>query len=222
VQFKAEAFHLTKSVFVPVSRGDELVGGCRIVKPGHAITGELGRNATEIFANPARAIQDFANTGSSPEDIVRFTRRYGVLRRNDRKWLEIVPGEEVADDYFMVHCGQWLQKQEEFRGEFEQHGRRDAGLAEKVSKRINPSVFVLPGRSGGFRLEVRPDDLWVRSGWHSSATQTAPANAKTPLVLRPTLSLPEKIRSIARKCAPAWSQTERGGPRKGHSGEQRN
>jgi hypothetical protein len=158
-----------------VEKGDELSGIWRIVKSGHAITGELGRNTTEIFSNPAGAIQDFANTGGRPEDVLHFTRRYGALRRNDRHWFETTPGEEVAGDRFMVHCGQWQQKQEEFRAEWERTEKRDADLAETISKRISPRAFVLPGKGRGFQLEVRPDDLlgalWLAFLGYSSRTR---------------------------------------------------
>ena len=59
----------------------------RINKAGHVITGTLGTKTVEIFAHPDRAIVDFANTSNTPEDIRYFTRKYGVLHRDDLDWI---------------------------------------------------------------------------------------------------------------------------------------
>src|SRR5215475_10950207 len=80
-----------------VKAGDHTSGGWVIRKPGHAITGTLGRETVQVLAKPGRAIEDFANTSSNPEDILHFTKRYGVLHRNDKEWFEIVPGEEEEE-----------------------------------------------------------------------------------------------------------------------------
>jgi len=147
--------------------GEELPGGWIISKAGNVITGKLGRERVQLFAHPDRVIEDFANT-NRPEDILRFTKRYGVLHRRDAEWLEVFPGacEEVEGDSFLVHCGQWLQSQERLRMEWERRGKPDTELAKTLAEQITPKcregrvvkAFVRPCKRG-FQLELQPDDL---------------------------------------------------------------
>jgi hypothetical protein len=150
-----------------VQRGDHLAGGWVINKPGYAITGELGAASVQIFSNPDRVIQDFANTEGRPEDILRFTKRYGVLHRSDKTWTEISPDEEQEDDLFCVHCSNWLQSQERFREEWARKKKSNDETATAFEEQINPThragravkAFVRPGKGGGLQLELQPDDL---------------------------------------------------------------
>jgi hypothetical protein len=146
--------------------GQEFPGGWVVGKAGHVITGKLGAEKMQVFAHSDHAIEDFANT-SSPEDMLRFTRRYGVLHRDDLDWLEVAPGERVVmGDSFFIHCGQWLKSQERFRTAWERSGRTDNRLAERLASQMTPKsldgrvvkAFVKPcGKS--FELELQPDDL---------------------------------------------------------------
>jgi hypothetical protein len=144
--------------------GEELSGGWKIAKAGTVITGQLGLERMQIFARPDRVIEDFANTSNDPKDILRFTKRHGVLHKHDVEWFT---PEEIAGDRFCIHCAQWLESQQLFRTEWTRKGRADEGLAKALADRINPKsragravkAFVRPGKSGGFQLELRPDDL---------------------------------------------------------------
>jgi hypothetical protein len=146
--------------------GEELPGGWVLAKAGHVITGKLGREKLQIFAHPDRVIEDFVNTSSSPQDVLRFTRHYGVLRRDDMEWFEIVPGENVVGDSFCIHCSQWLESQERLRKEWGRSGKPDVQLAQTLADEISrePSAgrivkaFVRPSKRG-FQLELQPDDL---------------------------------------------------------------
>jgi hypothetical protein len=146
--------------------GEELSGGWKIAKAGHVITGRLGRERVQIFARPDHVIEDFANTSNDSKDILRFTKRYGVLHRNDVDWLEIAPADRIQGDDFCIHCDQWLASQELFRAEWTRKGRADEDLANALANQINPKsragravkAFVRPGKRG-FQLELRPDDL---------------------------------------------------------------
>src|SRR5690349_12192888 len=71
-----------------VRAGDELPGSVKINKGGHAILGKLGSDRVEIFSQPERVIDGFANTGSDPSEILRFTRLYGVLHRDDSEYFD--------------------------------------------------------------------------------------------------------------------------------------
>jgi hypothetical protein len=147
--------------------GEELSGGWKIAKAGTVITGQLGRERVQIFTRPARVIEDFVNTSASPGDIARFTRRYGVLLRDDVEWFTHPGEEKIAGDRFCIHCGQWLASQELFRAEWARKGRTDEDLAKAVADQINlqsgagrvVKAFVRPGTKGGFQLELQPDDL---------------------------------------------------------------
>lgn len=146
--------------------GEELTGGWVLAKAGHVITGRLGREKVQIFARPDRAIDDFANTSNSPEDIFRFTRRYGVLHRDDMEWFEIVPGENVVGDSFCLHCDQWLESQERLRTAWRRSGRPNVQLAKTLADQISREssvgrifkAFVRPSRRG-YHVELQPDDL---------------------------------------------------------------
>jgi hypothetical protein len=137
-----------------------------LAKAGHVITGKLGREKVQIFAHPDRAMEDFVNTSSSPQDILRFTRHYGVLHRDDMEWFEIVPGENVVGDSFCIHCSQWLQSHERLRKEWARSGRPNVRLAQTLADEISRErsvgrivkAFVRPSNRG-FRLELQPDDL---------------------------------------------------------------
>ncbi len=156
-----------KSKLHSVEAGDNLPGGWRIKKPGHAITGQLGHNKVQILAHPDRVIEDFANTANRPEDILRFTKRYGVLHRDDKEWLEICPGDELEGDGFFIHCSQWRERQERFREEWGRKAKPDDEIANAFADQINPKyqagravkAFVRPGKSRGLQLELQPDDL---------------------------------------------------------------
>jgi hypothetical protein len=150
-----------------VEAGQELPRGWRINKAGHVITGMVGTKTVEIFSHSDRAIVDFANTSNTPEDIRYFTRKYGVLHRDDLDWIEVAPGERVVmSDFFMIHCGQWLKTQGVFRREWERERKTDDGLAEKLAKHIAPGLrpgrvvkaFVRPSGKT-FELALQPDDL---------------------------------------------------------------
>jgi hypothetical protein len=146
--------------------GEELPEGWVLARAGHVITGKLGREKVQIFAHPDRAVEDFANTSSAPQDILRFTRRYGALHRDDMEWFEIVPGENIAGDSFCIHCSQWLESQDRLRTEWGRSGKPDVRLAQTLAGEISrePSVgrivkaFVRPSNRG-FQLELQPDDL---------------------------------------------------------------
>ena len=136
-------------------------------RAGHAITGTLGAKTVEIFAHPGRAIVDFANTPDDPDAILYFTRKYGVLHRDELDWTEVAPGERVVrSDFFCIHCGQWLEIQQLFRSEWERKGKVDDGLADRLGTRIAPGVpagrvvkaFVRPSGKT-FELALQPDDL---------------------------------------------------------------
>jgi hypothetical protein len=141
-------------------RGSEVVG-----EAGHCITGTLGYKKVDIFARPARVIEDFANTIGNPENILRFTRNYGVLHGEDRLLGELP--EYIVGDPFRSDCNQWLMNQERFRTEWERKGKPDEDLANSLAEQIDPKsqvgpaikAMVRPARNGGFQLELRPDDL---------------------------------------------------------------
>jgi hypothetical protein len=146
--------------------GEELPGGWKVTTAGNIITGQLGRERVQTFARPDRVIEDFANTSGSPGEIARFTRRYGVLHRDDVEWLEVAPAERVQGDSFCIHCGQWLENQARLRKQWEWRGKPDNSVAKTLAGHLTlaPSVeravraFVRPDKRG-FQLELQPDDL---------------------------------------------------------------
>jgi len=147
-----------------VRAGEKLPGGWVVGKAGHVITGTLGNEKIQFFAHPDRAIEDFANTSDSPEDILYFTRRYGVLHRKSLDWSEQA-GDLVGDSFF-IHCGQWLESQKLFRAEWGRKGTPDDQLAQTLADQIplEPSagLFVKAAvrtHKRGFQLELQPDDL---------------------------------------------------------------
>lgn len=146
-----------------VSAGDELLGR-RFTEAGYAITGVLGGKSLQIFSQPDRVIEDFANTPRTPEDILHFTQRYGVAHREDVA-LWAAPSKHVAQR-FVIDCNQWLRSQALFCAEWERTGKPDDELARVLAEQINPKsaieraikAFVAPSKQG-FQIELRPDDL---------------------------------------------------------------
>ncbi len=53
-------------------------------------------------------MQDFANWGREPEDILRFTRRFGPLARSAQ-----------GGKPFTVKVSEWLRRQDAFRAEWD-------------------------------------------------------------------------------------------------------
>jgi hypothetical protein len=153
------------SRLLSVQAGEELPGGWVVREAGDVITGKLGSEKIQIFEHPDRVIEDFANT-SKPEDILRFTRRYGVLRRKDVEWFEIAPNEEIAGDSFLVRCAQWTRRQQRLQAEWGRKGKADNQIAQAVADEITVKssvrgplqTFVRP-RNRGFQIELQPDDL---------------------------------------------------------------
>jgi hypothetical protein len=152
---------------LPARAGEAFPGGWVVNKAGCVITGKLGGEKVQLFAHPDRAIEDFANT-TGPEEMLRFTKRYGVLHRDDEDWVVVAPGEKVVmGDSFLIHCDQWMQRQKSFRAEWERKGTPDDRLARTVADQITPGsstagrtvqAFVRPCKRG-FQLELQPDDL---------------------------------------------------------------
>ena len=150
---------------VTVQAGRELPGGLVFGEAGQVILGTLGREVIQVLATAGKLLEDFANTPSNPQDILRFTRRYGVLHQRDVERLE-VPGEEVPGDDFFIHCTQWLESQARIREQWARRDKADNALAEAIAKEINPrsagghsvKALIQPDKRG-FRVELHPDDL---------------------------------------------------------------
>jgi hypothetical protein len=143
----------------------EIPGGWLINRAGHVISGSLGRERIEVFAKPERLIEDFANSAPTPDAMVRFTKRYGVLHRDDVDYVDTGAGERIETDDFLIHAEQWSLTQKRFRSEWETV-KPDEERAENLSSQIAPQVpagrvvraFVKPSKKG-FHLELQPDDL---------------------------------------------------------------
>jgi hypothetical protein len=137
-----------------------------VTTAGNIITGRLGPERVQTFTRPDRAIEDFVNTSGTPGEIARFTRRYGVLHRDDVEWLKIAPAERIQGDAFCIHCDQWLENQERMRKEWERTGKPNELVAQSLAAHLTPAApveravraFVRPDKRG-FQLELQPDDL---------------------------------------------------------------
>jgi hypothetical protein len=149
-----------------VSAGGELRGR-RFAEAGYAITGVLGGRPLQIFSQPKRVIEDFANTPRTPQDILRFTQRYGVVHREDVElWSADITLRKYIALRFIIDCTQWLKSQAQFCAEWERTGKPDDELARVLAEQINPKsaieravkAFVVPSKQG-FQIELRPDDL---------------------------------------------------------------
>jgi len=146
-------------------KGGEELNGRRFNEAGHVVTGVLGGKAVQIFSQPNRVIDDFANTPGRAEDILRFTQRYGVVHREDVP-LSMIDPRFIARP-FLIDCAQWLKSQALFREEWERKAKPDDDHARILAEQINAKspleravkAFVVPGRSKGFHIELRPDDL---------------------------------------------------------------
>ena len=144
-----------------VNSGDELMLGRRVTKPGYAITGVVGGRPLQIFSQPGRVIEDFANTPRSPEGVLHFTQHYGVIQREDATFW-VAPVEHVAQR-FMIDCNQWLESQARFCAEWERTVKPNEDLARVLAEQINPKsaferavkAYVTPSRQG-FQIELRP------------------------------------------------------------------
>jgi hypothetical protein len=156
--------------------------GRQFKEAGCVIEGVLGGGTVQVFSRPDRCIEDFANTPKSPEGILRFTRRYGVLKREDVDLGMAFPSKHIALS-FLIDCNQWLKCQKLFREEWERKGKATHDLAKVAAEHINPKsvfergiqAFVVPSNEGGLQVELRPDDLlgalWLAFVGHSGRTR---------------------------------------------------
>jgi hypothetical protein len=163
----------------------EIPGGWLIHRPGHVVVGKLGRERKEVFTNPQRLIEDFANSPDSPEAIVRFTKQYGVLHRNDVEFADTTgEGDLIETDDFFIQTEKWSLTQKQFRTDWEQVGRNNARL-EQVAKEITPDsvpgrllkAYLRPSRKG-FYVQLQPDDLhgalWLAFVGYSDEARKCP------------------------------------------------
>jgi hypothetical protein len=140
--------------------------GFRFRDPQVAVIGKLGLGKVkrQLLLDSARLISDFVNTQDDPEGVLRFTRRYGILQRGEQEYFEEV--DDVGDQ-FCVLCADWLDRQKEFRDQWNKKGKADEETALVFAKQINPTsrfgravkTYVVPAKNGAFQLELRPDDL---------------------------------------------------------------
>jgi len=155
----------------------------QVAEAGYVVEGALGGNAVQIFLHPDRVIEDFANTSGSPEGILRFTRRYGVLNKEDVDLPALMQSKHLTGHSFLIECNQWFKCQALFRAEWERKGKSNDELARLAAEQINPKslfergiqAFVMPNKDGGLQVELRPDDLlgalWLAFVGHSGRTR---------------------------------------------------
>ena len=86
---------------------------------------------------PETFVQDFANWGRDPEDVCRFTRRFGPLT------LTVDLGRQ-----FSLRVGDWLKAQDEFRAEWKTVGHEPE---RKVARLTDTTTLdAVPGESFKF------------------------------------------------------------------------
>jgi hypothetical protein len=159
--------------FIPVAKTLELLSpeiqqerwGLKSRPSDVVVLGKFGTEKRQVFRDPARLITDFANTQSDLDGVLRFTKRYGALHREELDYIPEV--DDIGDDRLCVPCSRWLARQKEFRDQWISKGKADKERAKAFAKHIHPmssdspavKTFVIPGRHGAFQLEARPDEL---------------------------------------------------------------
>ncbi len=129
-----------------------VLAGCESVRlEGQDVAGRF-KSSLSSLARPKRErlVEEFANWPSGPEDIVRFTKRYGPLEE-----------KPVAGISFRFQVDAWLANQEGFRllWAIVQDGASAGGWGRFAGSAFEPLVqFDLDGT---LRLTVSSDDVWT-------------------------------------------------------------
>jgi len=122
----------------------------RILTTANYILGRLGKESVDVFKRSDQVLQDFVNVQEDPKDILRFTKRYGVLRLDDVETVEPPDEKPIPRDRFLISCDQWLKRQNRFR-DYWRAGRDRDKLAKQISEELG-----LDRTKGGVDLQVRP------------------------------------------------------------------
>jgi hypothetical protein len=155
--------------------------GWRFNEAQEVVMGKVRTMRREVLVDPARLISDFTNTASDSEGVLRFTRKYGVLQRNEMEYQREI--DDIAGDHFCVRCPRWLDQQRDFRDQWVCQDKAATEAAKTFARRIDPVLgsgqsvraFVVPGKNRTFELELRPSDLlgalWLALLGHSGRTR---------------------------------------------------
>jgi hypothetical protein len=137
-------------------------------------TGKLGKQAGDVFKDPVRALQDFANCGEDERDILRFTKQYGPLRE---RYVDSAPFPSPQDqtDYVRtgrieIPCLYWREDQTKFRQLWQQAGQGGNDAAGVITRELNlkrdarlgpfPELRVMVVPHHCLSVSVVPGDLW--------------------------------------------------------------
>ena len=139
----------------------------RVKKAGHFIIGQLKDQTVEVFKRADAALQDFANVQNDPKDILRFVKRYGVLRQRELETVEVPDEPPILRGKFFLSCDGWLHHQSTFRGYWELGQKDSAEMARLISFELGlygsaptpVDIQVVPDVRG-LELRLQPVDLW--------------------------------------------------------------
>lgn len=140
----------------------------RVKKSGNFILGQLSSDQVEVFRRSDQILQDFANVQQDPKDILRFTKRYGVVRQMHLDFIEPPDERPIPTGKFFIPCERWLMDQNRFRDYWRLGKTRREELAKRMSEELGlfdrsggsvVEVQVVPG-ARTLELQLQPGDLW--------------------------------------------------------------
>src|SRR4029077_18048552 len=147
MRVKSPAKSLQRVTFCVLAR----VGEARL--EGDEIVGRFERTPQPLYGTKRRRVfEEFANWPDTPQDILRFTRRYGPLEERS----------EVGGS-FRFRLATWRANQEGFRflWSLVQAGANAGALARLEDNRWESLVEFRPEQ--GRLLTVDPNDAWAYS-----------------------------------------------------------
>lgn len=157
---------------IRAEKGHELPHGRIIYKSGYFIQGRLGDKTIEAFKHPTQVLEDFVNLKPEPKEVLRFTRRYGILRERYLGRLYYDSDEQrgyETTEEFLLSCEDWLIHQAWFRKFWQQARNGGEELAKLLSEHLRLDKYYRSGpvvevkvvpKSRGFVLQLEAGDLW--------------------------------------------------------------
>ena len=108
----------------------------RVSKSGNFIIGQLRSDEFDVFRHSDQILQDFANVQEDPKDILRFTKRYGVVRQRDLDFIEPPDERPIPTGKFFIPCEWWVMDQNRFRDYWRLGKTQREELAKKMSEEL--------------------------------------------------------------------------------------